>query len=480
MSPAQVLEYTPAEAALSLMGHDHWSVPAAILDAVFRPRSKNAVKSCHASSKTFAAADATILALFEGADVLTTANTWTQTQQVLWRQIRDAVRDCKIPLAEIGRVNQTSIELPSGEFALGLNTEDRNQGVNFQGYHARPGSYLLIIVDEAAGVSPEILSAIGGIAAGGDVRLLYLGNPTVASGPFFEIFRADVPGWRRWTIDAFDTPNLRGLTVEDLLAMPEHELDANPREYLITRRYVRDKYREVGPDHWEWQARVRGQFPEQTDESLISLAWLEQSALRPAAYDPSRGPIVAGIDVAGPGEDETVLAVRQGPSLLSMRAYAAADARGPVVAALRPWTHHGLTAVNVDEIGQGWYFAEHLRDALDGVTVRGINVGERATSDEAAERYANLKAELYWNLRERFRDADVAGLTDRVSIAQLAGIRYEHDARGRIVIESKDKARRRGVKSPDRAEALMLAFAPADPAVDVASLYGKSFGERVG
>jgi hypothetical protein len=52
----------------------------------------------------------------------------------------------------------------------------------------------------------------------------------------------------------------------------------------------------------------------------------------------------------------------------------------------------------------------------------------------------------------------LSGLTDRTALAQLAGIRYAHDHRGKIVIEKKADARKRGVKSPDRAEAVVLAF----------------------
>jgi hypothetical protein len=49
-------------------------------------------------------------------------------------------------------------------------------------------------------------------------------------------------------------------------------------------------------------------------------------------------------------------------------------------------------------------------------------------------------------------------LRDATTIGQLAGIRYELDASGRIKIESKDSARQRGVRSPDRADALTLAL----------------------
>jgi phage terminase large subunit len=91
--------------------------------------------------------------------------------------------------------------------------------------------------------------------------------------------------------------------------------------------------------------------------------------------------------------------------------------------------------------------------------------------------YANLKAEAYWKLRERFMEGrvsfnqqDVMGIDGWPIIAkpieqldktieQLAGIRYEQTDRNLIKIESKKHAKEdRGVDSPDGAESLMLCF----------------------
>jgi hypothetical protein len=252
--------------------------------------------------------------------------------------------------------------------------------VRFQGWHARPESALVVIFDEAPGVLPGISEAVQGISAGGDVRWLQIGNPIIASGPFFDIFAGDVPGWTRITIDAFDTPNLDGLTLQSLLALPEHELDQNVRPYLVTRRWVKDRYFEWGEDHPLWQSRVRGQFPLQSDDSLLSLAWLEAASKRPAAHDPSY-PVQAGVDVAGPGDDETVLCIRQGDAILDLQSWSLADSRGAVVDALRPWKSRGLDAVNVDVVGIGHYFALALEDA--DLPVQRVNVGEAPTDDAA-------------------------------------------------------------------------------------------------
>jgi hypothetical protein len=187
----------------------------------------------------------------------------------------------------------------------------------------------------------------------------------------------------------------------------------------------------------------------ESEDALLPLAWLEAARNR----EGSEGAVCSGLDVAGPGEDETVLCVRRGPTIVSLRAWSNRDPRGDVLAALLPFKGQ-IQKLNVDSVGIGYYMAQHLRD--HGLPVTEINVGE-APRDK--EKYSNLKAELYWSLRLRAQSGDIAGLIDERAIAQLAGIRYFHNSRGQIVIEAKEDARKRGVKSPDRAEAVMLAFA---------------------
>ena len=374
--------------------------------------------------------------------VVTTAPTWTQVERVLWGEIKKVAALSRIGFPPL---NQTELKLGPNNYAIGLST---NEGVRFQGFHGR---ILIIILDEAPGVKPEIWEAIEGIRAGGDVRVLALGNPTLTSGPFYDAFTTNRDAWKTFTISAFDTPNLAGLTLESLLALDDGDLDRNPRPYLVTRRWVREKWHEWGAGHPLWEARVLGQFPTQAEDALISLRWIEEAAARPIGG--TGGRLTAGLDVAGPGEDETVLVITDGPSILALQTWTKSDPRGEVVAALA--TYKGkLACVNIDSAGIGHYMARHLEDL--GYPVRDVNVGETADDQE---KYANLKAELYWGLRMRFQAGHVAGLRDERTIGRLAGIRYSHDTRGRVKIESKEDARKRGVKSPDRAEAVMLAFA---------------------
>ena len=75
-----------------------------------------------------------------------------------------------------------------------------------------------------------------------------------------------------------------------------------------------------------------------------------------------------------------------------------------------------------------------------------------------ARRFVNLKAEYYQALADALERDQLEGLSDETTLGQLASILYEIDSQGRMKIESKAQAAARGVPSPDRAEALMLAF----------------------
>jgi len=431
----------PALFAKRILGHKVWSKQEEILRSV-ATHPRTAVKACHSSSKTFTAAEVALwwLTHRKNGIVVTTAPTMIQVERLLWGEIHNALSTARIAYP---KPTTTSLKLGPNRYAIGLST---NEGERFQGFHGD----VLVILDEAPGVKPRIYEAIEGIRAGGDVRVLALGNPTIASGPFYDAFTANRENWNLITISAFDTPNLQGLTLESLLELPDQELDKNPVPYLTTRRWVKEKYQEWGPGHPLWESRVLGNFPTQADDALISLTWLETAKYREGGED---GMFYAGLDVGGPGESETVLCVRNGQRIVLLETWSQQDPWGKVIAALRPFKDR-LQTVNVDSVGIGDGMVKHLDH--QGFPVRAINVGERSNKPED---FANSKAEHYWGLRELFEAGDISGLTDERTITQLVGIRYSHNYRGLIVIESKEDARKRGVKSPDRAEAVMLAYA---------------------
>ena len=117
----------------------------------------------------------------------------------------------------------------------------------------------------------------------------------------------------------------------------------------------------------------------------------------------------------------------------------------------------GTLAV-ADNVGVGAGVVDRLQE--QGKNVIGTNVG---TKPREEEKFTNLRAEIYWNLRERFINGEISIPYDGELIGQLATLKYKYNSKGLIRIESKDEMVRRGLVSPDCADALPLAFYPAGP-----------------
>jgi len=435
---------------------DLWGKQREILNSI-AVNQRTAVKSCHSSGKTFTSALATLWFLAshpKEAIVITTAPTYNQVQKQLWGEIKSLLLKSKLKWPE---PSLTELRLHPKRYATGLTTSvtKGDEGVKFQGFHADD---ILVILDEAPGVEPKIWEAIEGARAGGNVKILAIGNPTIASGPFHDAFVNNRSGWNCISISAFDTPNLQGIELEQLID-PNHpkyltdaQLKENQQSFLTTRFWVKEKYFEWGPTHPAWETRVLGCFPSQSDDALFGLMYLEKARDSDLKASPT-DKVVAGLDVAGPGEDETALVIRKGPEILYSNAWATADPRGKVVTALNQYRSE-LSAVNVDKLGIGWGMYTHLKEL--GFPVVAINITETSTDPE---QFFNSRAEFCWGFRLRLQQGQVSGLLDEKTIGQLAGMRFKQNARGQTEIESKDAAFKRGVHSPDRAEAVLLAFA---------------------
>lgn len=456
---------------------DPWQKQVEIMESVQKPNSRTNVKACHASGKTWVAATCGLafLARYKEAIVITTAPTDKQVRSILWPEIHSAIDRGVYPFP---KPLQTELKLGPKRYAIGFTTSvtKQDEGVKFQGFHAE---HILFILDEAPGVDPRIMAAIEGARAGGDVRILGLGNPTIAGGPFYDSFHNNRSTWNTFTISAFDTPNFQGCSLtwkdtatgemvtvgegKDLMEMTEEELHDNPRPYLTTRYWVKEKFIEWGPDSPLFEARVLGNFPKNNEFSLVPLAMVEAcNRVVPVIRDDAK--LHAGIDVAGPGDAESVLTVRQDTKIIFHKGYTTKDPRGEILSDLASLGNkERYESVNVDSIGIGYNFALHIRD--EGYPVNMINIQEAVDPEtQNAERYFDKKAHYYWHLREQFQANQIHGLTDETAMGQITTIRYYHDAKGRIKIESKDDMARRGVKSPDRAESIMLAYCPANTA----------------
>ncbi len=150
-----------------------------------------AIDAPKGSGKTYAAALAVIWWLMAHDDhttVITTAPTYRQVKNQIWREIHKIYRRNELLIG--GNLNQTSLELGIRRFALGFAT---NSAVRFQGFHAEN---ILIIADEAAAINEQIFDAILGCLTSANAKLLILGNPTKPNGTLHNALKSQKHLWK--------------------------------------------------------------------------------------------------------------------------------------------------------------------------------------------------------------------------------------------------------------------------------------------
>lgn len=412
--------------------------------------SEIAVASCHGAGKSYLAA---AIALWYACNhrpsiVITTAPTDRQVKGILWKEIRLAHKRAKIPLG--GKLLTQELRFDVNWWIWGFTAPDYDPD-RFQGFHE---VNILVIVDEAVGVSEHIFQAIDGILTSENAKLLMISNPTDESGRFGKSFK--VPGVRRFYISAFDTPNFKycGITQGDIETGEwERKIHRKPlpRPYLITPQWVAQRFKRWGKESPLYQSRVLGQFPKQSKDTLIPLTWIEAAARR--TLEP-REPHELGVDVARYGPDETIFIERRGPVARVKKVMPMADTMETAGVTIQILAETGaeIAKVDADGLGAGVY---------DRVKEQNKPVAEMRSGFTASdsERFANTRAEWWWGLRERFEEGDIDIEDDEELMSQLSNIKYKINSRGQIQVESKEDMKKRGLPSPDRADALMFAFA---------------------
>jgi hypothetical protein len=381
-----------------------------------------------------------------------------QVHEIVWRHTRQSHTEARAGLGGRMYPKDSKWEYTDDTFALGFATDKPE---NITGFHS---PHLLVVVTEAHAVDDAQITMIKRL---NPKRLILTGNPFSDSGEFFDSHGEKRHLYSTITITAHDSPNVTAGREVIPGLVTQADID----------RYAAD----WGTDSPLYRATVNAEFVGAPD-GLIKLEWIRAAADR-SPLQTAVDSVVAGLDPAGPGEDETVLTLVCGGHIIAQLAWTTDDPRGDVVAALEPYRGR-LLAVNVDSIGIGYGMALHLQDL--GFPVQFVNVGEKSDhpeTDSWGPGFANLRAQCSWAMRERFRAGDVSGLASKKAEAQLSGLRYQHNPRGQVQIEKKEDMKKRIGHSPDWADSLMLALiAPpviASGGVDREPAGGQRIGRRL-
>jgi phage terminase large subunit len=374
-----------------------------------------------------------------------------QVKSILWKEVRKQHSRAKFPIGGVCALDpETGLQLPDGREILGFSTNEPEKMAGVSGKN------LLFIIDEASGVPEEIFEAIEGNRAGG-AKVALFSNPTRTVGTFYDAFHSKSEFWHRLHISSEDSPNV----TEGRSVVPG----------LATLDWVNEKRDEWGEESPLYNVRVRGNFPRQGQNVVISLDLIEAALEREPENDD--GQLRVGVDVARFGDDESVIQVVRGKVARMPVARGGLD--GPQLAGLVREVVRAErrgdepVTVNIDGIGVGASAYDALKDDAD-LTVNSINVSESATD----ELYALLRDQLWHAARDWLKDGGVLPDDGKLH-GELVAPSYSFDARGRIKVEGKDSIKKKLRRSPDRADALSLAVytAPEAPAYEPARSAGR-------
>ncbi len=373
---------------------------------------------------------------YPNAKVICTAPTQHQLFDVVWSELSKWYK--KSSVAEMFNWKKTHFEhinAPNEWFAVARTS---NKPENMQGFHAE---HLLFIVDEASGVSDEVLEVIEGTQTQEGSLVIMFANPTKISGAFHDSFNSKRKFYYPFTFNAeevttFILPN--GYPLVDPMNCEK-----------IAMKYGRDS--DI------YRVRVLGEFPKAEPDTLIPLTFVEEAVSRDIELPEKYEDVEIGVDVARFGDDETVIYSRIGNVITEeaiLRKHDLMRVTGEVVKVYRQYEGKRFI-INVDDTGLGGGVTDRLRELVDtGIlrrtTVNGVNNGSKAYND----RYYNLVSEMWFFMREKIKELKLPN--DNDLIGQLSTRRYMVTSTGKDRVEAKDQMKKRGLTSPDRADACLL------------------------
>lgn len=375
------------------------------------------------------------------AKIACTAPTGHQLSDVLWGEVAKWHRALPLAIKKMLVVKNDRIEFScanKSSFAV-ARTARKEQPEAFQGFHSQ---HMLFIIDEASGVEDIIFEVGEGAMSTKGAKTLMVGNPTRTNGFFYDAFHKNRSSWKTFKVSCFESAQVD----------------------LKFAHKMQEKYGKESPIY---QVRVLGEFPKNSQDTLISLEKCE-AALKRSNHCNVENTIrpIWGLDVARYGEDRTALAKRAGLRLLEpIQSWQGKDTME--IAGIIKKIYDQTTAfekpqaICIDVIGIGAGVVDRLLE--EGLPVHGINVAQQAIR---CERYNRLRDELWFKVKEWIEQNDVYIPFDEQLIAELTTPLYSIVSQGKLKVESKDELKKRGQKSPDLADAFCLTFAVQEEAIE--------------
>jgi len=313
---------------------------------------------------------------------------------------------------------------PESSFASArTSSSDRPEAL--AGIHSE---HVLLIIDEASAVPEAVYEAAAGSMSGHSACTILIGNPTRNSGMFYKTHHELASDWETMHVSCVDNA-------------------------LVSSDFVDQIRTTYGEESNAYRIRVLGEFAVADDDTLIA-SEIVDSAMTRDVSGTEQDVMVYGVDVARFGSDRSALCKRRGNVVIEVKSWGGLDLMQLVGAIVNEANIDRPDEICVDTIGLGSGVADRLREM--GYNVRDVNVAETSAMNPNANR---LRDELWLSVRDWLSTRGVKIPNDASLRHELVAPRYTFTSTGKIVVESKDLMRKRGMRSPDLADALCLTFA---------------------
>jgi hypothetical protein len=179
-------------------------------------------------------------------------------------------------------------------------------------------------------------------------------------------------------------------------------------------------------------------------------------AARKAQNVEAYGPLIIGVDPARFGDDRSAIIRRQGRKASGLETYIKKDTMEitGIVHNIIEREHPAAVCIDVGGLGAG--IVDRLNELGHKDIIHAINAGSKPLD---AKKYLNKRAEMWGNLKQWLLDEPVS-LPDSDELhADLCNVKYKVDSVSRLMIEKKEDMKKRGVRSSDTADSLMLTLA---------------------
>jgi hypothetical protein len=433
-----------------------WLILLAVRDAVNNNGKRRiSIASGHGIGKSCVLAMILIWFLYSHylSQIACTAPSKEQMYDVLWKELSRWIGALPSRIKNQFDI-QTShiriVEKPMEWFAR-AKTAKKDAPEALAGVH---GDDVLLLVDEASGVADEIYETAEGSMTNENYVMILISNPTRLDGKFFKSHNDDTikHRWQRFVFSSEESP-------------------------VVEADYCVRKLEENGGnrDADDYRIRVRGMFPraDSVDDKGYTALLMPQDIreIPDVANQDFIAPVLMGIDPAGEGTNKTTWVIRDRFKAKVVLREEVSNEKKIAQKTLTLMEVFKVKAENiwVDNFGTGANVAKEL--ALAGVSVNGINVGDRCHREKDRETYLNVRAQNYFRLKTWLRSGGEL-IQDKIWQEQFKSIRFRRALTGKIQIMSKLDMRRAGYNSPDEVDALMLTFTREDNGAPVRTITG--------